>query len=85
MAKKTQLEDILKYWAADREGVSSLNVLSVEFDFDQGWPGTDVTPGEPPEVVIKYKIEKEVVYRHPVNELGEFIAELSQVASRGPL
>jgi len=79
------LKEILKYWAADREGVSVLNISDLEFDFDNGWPGTDVTPGDLPEVAITYNVTKSVTYRHPVSELGDFIFQLATVAARGPI
>lgn len=78
------LKQILAYWAADREGVSVLAISDLEYDFDEGWPGTDVTPGDPPEIIIKYKITKDVIYRRDSKELGDFIAELAQVAAHGP-
>lgn len=78
------LDEILKYWAADREGVSALYISEVEHDFDQGWPGTDVTVGDPPEVIVKYKVTRSIVYRREASELGAFVAELAQVAARGP-
>lgn len=76
------LAEILKYWAADREAISSLGISNVEFDFDSGWEGTDVTPGDPPEIVVKYTYTRTVVVRKKVSELGEFITELAQVARR---
>jgi hypothetical protein len=79
------LDKIVKQWVADREGVSVLDVTDLEYDFDEGWPGTEVTPGELPEIVIKYTIKKTQVYRHPANKLGDFIFELAKVARRGPL
>lgn len=78
------MNEILKYWAADREGVSVLAISEIEFDLDDGWPGTDVTPGDLPEVVVKYTVTREVVYRHPVSKLGDFISQLADVGMRGP-
>jgi hypothetical protein len=80
-----ELGEIIKYWAADREGVSVLNISNIQYDFDKGWPGTDVTPGDVPEIVITYNVRKAVEFRHPASELGDFLTQLAQVASRGPL
>jgi hypothetical protein len=81
---KANLEEILRYWAADREGVPVLSITNLKFDFDEGWPGTDVTPGEMPEIIVTYDVTKHVMYRHEVTKLGDFIAELAMVARRGP-
>lgn len=78
------LDEILRYWAADREAVSALQITDLEFDFDSGWPGTDVTPGDPPEIVVKYSVTRHVVYRHETSKLGDFIAKLAMVARNGP-
>jgi hypothetical protein len=80
--RKLELETILKYWAADREAVPSTGIIAVEFDYDAGWPGSDVTPPEWPEIIVKYTVSKSVVYRVRVNELGGFIGELADVSSR---
>lgn len=80
-----ELDELVKYWIADREAVSVLRISDIEFDFDEGWPGTDVTPGELPEVVIKYTVTRDVVYRRPSHELGELLMEFVSVAARGPL
>jgi hypothetical protein len=79
-----ELDEILKYWAADREGVSVLQISELKYDFDKGWPGTDVTPGDVPEIVITYSVLGHAVYRRDASELGNFIAELAEVAARGP-
>lgn len=79
-----ELEEIIRYWAADREGVSVLKIENVKFNFDEGWPGTDVTPGDLPEVVVSYDVTKHEIYRHEVCDLGNFIVALAKVARRGP-
>lgn len=74
------LDEIMGFWAADREGVSVLDISNIEFDFDKGWPGTEVTPGDLPEIVIKYTVTKKVVYRREASELGTFIKELASAS-----
>lgn len=74
----------IRSWAAGREGVSQLDILDIEYDFDEGWPGTDVTPGDLPEVVIQYKVQKHVIYKKPVAELGDFITELAAAMANRP-
>lgn len=80
------LSEIIHSWAAGREGVSPFKISDVEFDFDEGWPGTDVTPGDMPEIVIKYRVHRDVIYKREVSELGDFIQELAiSVANRGTI
>jgi hypothetical protein len=80
------LSKVIRSWAAGREGVSQLEISHVEFDFDKGWPGTDVTPGDMPEIVIKYRVHRDVIYRREVTELGDFISELAiSVANKGTI
>lgn len=83
--KKDGLEEILRAWAADRENVSRLAISDVSFDYDEGFHGTDVTPPEWPECVVKYTVKKDIIFRVDVRDLGRFVHELAKVASRGPL
>lgn len=79
------LTEILRYWAADREGAPAFGISEITFDIDKGWAGTPDTPGDPAEVVVTYMVTKKQVYRVEANELGGFITELADVAGRGPL
>lgn len=79
-----ELDEILRYWAADRENVSVLNITDLAHDFDKGWGGSDVTPGDPPTFVITYNVSKKQVIQIEANNFGNFITELSKVAARGP-
>jgi hypothetical protein len=38
-------EEMLCRWAEQKYGLP--RVLKVEFEFDEGWGGTDITPGDP--------------------------------------
>lgn len=81
------LEKALKYWAADQEGCSVLEIYDVEFSFDPGWGGTDVTPGDPPEFVISYTVKRDP--KHGVKrisidnvDVGRFIGEIADTSRR---
>jgi len=76
------LEEILAYWAADREQVLRTGISEVSFDYDQGWGGTDVTPGQEPRVIVKYTVTKQVVHYTEIGELGDFISELAFYATQ---
>lgn len=79
------LETALKYWVADKEAISVLQVERVELIFDPGWSGTDVTPGDPPEVVIQYTIkpqDKSVRFDAKSEPLTKFIGEIAATARR---
>lgn len=80
---KNDLDRALKYYVADLAGVSVLEVKEASLSFDEGWPGTDVTPGEPPEVHVFYKIERRgnSSFKYTPEKLTEFIGELARVAS----
>lgn len=78
------LKEILRSWAAGREGVSQLEITGIEFDFDEGWPGTDVTPGDMPEICVQYRVTRHVIYKRPVDELGDFIMELAGAMHKWP-
>lgn len=87
MSEETALETALKYWAADREGVSVLEISDVQFFFDEGWGGTDVTPGDPPEFVVTYKVTPSSRYaskhiRIDNQKVGEFIGEIADTSRR---
>jgi hypothetical protein len=79
-----ELNEILRYWAADREAVPVLNITDLTHDFDKGWGGTEETPGDPPTFVITYNVVKKQVIPIDASELGNFIMELAQVSARGP-
>lgn len=79
-----ELDEILRYWAADREAVPVLNISDVQFLYDKGWEGTDVTPGEPATVGVRYSVHRDIVHTCDFKDLAGFIAELAQVSKRGP-
>lgn len=76
------LDGALRRWAADHaatafgEFVSSNDIEDVEMLFNEGWPGTDVTPGDPPEFTIRYTINKIVYVQIEGKELTKFISDL---------
>ncbi len=84
--KDKQLEAVLKYWAADKEGVPVTGISKIDFDVDTDiFMGSDVTPPEPIEIVIKYTVTKQVSYRVEVDQTGPFLIELARVVTRGPM
>ena len=79
------LTSMLRYWAADREGVSALQITNVEFVVDPGFGGSDVTPPEPPSCCINYTVSHTKMIEIDHRNMGNFLAEIAEVASRGPL
>jgi hypothetical protein len=79
---KPELEVILRHWAAKNEEVSPLEIIKVKFDFDPGWNGTDVTPGDPPELSVSYDVVQHRVITIPMNEVGPFIEQLAEIRYR---
>lgn len=79
-----KLDKIIQHWASEKELVARDAITDLEYEIDTDvFPGTDVTPAEPIEMVITYTVTKKVVKRIPVNEMGPWIIELSDVARRG--
>jgi hypothetical protein len=80
------LDGALKRWAADREALlddrfASTNEISdVNLIFDEGWAGTDVTPGDPAEFRVAYTVSRRVTITIPGKELAQFIRELVERA-----
>lgn len=80
------MSEFLKYWASERENVSSNHISEISHTVDTDvFTGTDVTPAEPIELVVKYTVTKTVVHRVPVNELGPFLVELAKGTRRWQL
>lgn len=76
------LQHALRLWAADHAAkqtngfVASGEISKVQMVFDEGWAGTDVTPGDPPEFMVCYTVTKKVTVRIEGEGLTKFISEL---------
>lgn len=81
----TDLNEILRAWAADKEHVPRTQILEVDHEYDEGWGGTDVTPGDPGKFIIRYMVVREVMESVEIQDMGELISELADTLSRGPL
>lgn len=80
-------------WAEQRYGIA--DVLKVDFDIEEGWPGTDVTPGDGWHCVVEISTAEATGHkfspnpRHtrevPAHAMGEMMQSLVAAALRQPV
>jgi len=80
-------KETLRYWVSEKPGkerISPEEISDVRFNYNEGWEGTDVTPGDPPSISVSYRVSYEMTAVIPMTDLGNFINEMAKVQSRGP-
>lgn len=79
------LNEILRAWVADKEGVPRTRVVHVDHEYDEGWAGTDVTPGDEGKFIVHYTVLKSEMRSFDISDLGELIADLADTMRGGPI
>lgn len=76
------LVSALTKWIAERTHLAESRITDVTLQEDEGWAGTDVTPGDPWELTVFY--HEDGKQRHidiPTGEVGPFVQRLVELAT----